>query len=127
MTASYKVPLKFDEARSYECWKNEVNIWTQVTELEKKEHALPVAFGMEGRTKHIAMEISADEDELDIDNGMALIRKVSGVFQEGKDRAYVCTYVKNRQLALMACLDLKFSSMKSILKRIFGGKTPSSF
>lgn len=34
-----------------------------------------------------------------------------------------CLDIKDRQLALTACTDLKFASMKSALKRIFGGKT----
>ncbi len=33
---------------------------------------------------------------------------------------------KNRQLALTACTELKFSSMKSALKPIFGGKSTGS-
>jgi len=34
-----------------------------------------------------------------------------------------CLEEKSRQLALTACTDLTFASMKSALKRIFGGKT----
>ena len=34
-----------------------------------------------------------------------------------------CLDVKNRQLALTACTNLKFADMKSALQRIFGGKT----
>ncbi len=37
-----------------------------------------------------------------------------------------CLDEKNRQLALTACAELKFSSMKSALKRIFGGKSTGS-
>lgn len=37
-----------------------------------------------------------------------------------------CLDVKNRQLALTACTDLKFADMKSALQRIFGGKTPGT-
>lgn len=33
----------------------------------------------------------------------------------------VCLDTKGRQLALTACTDLTFASMKSVLKRIFGG------
>lgn len=68
MAANYKIPPKFDEARSYESWKNEVNVWKRVTELEKKKQALAVALGLEGRAREIAMEIPADD--LDKDTGM---------------------------------------------------------
>ena len=173
MAVNYKIPPKFDEARSYESWKNEVNIWKRVTELAKKKQALAVALGLEGRAREVAMEIPADD--LDKDNGMdTLLEKLDGVFQlEEKDRAYeaysqfdrmtkdaavsmadyiidfeqrynrikkydmklpdavlafklldtACLDEKNRQLALTACPDLKFSSMKAALKRIFGGTT----
>lgn len=176
MASSYKVPPKFDEARPYECWKNEVNIWTRVTELDKKKQALAVALGLEGRAHETAMEIPAED--LDSDNGMAtLMAKLDDVFlKEEKDRAYeaysyfdgitknssvsmadyiidfeqrynrmkkynmtlpdavlafklldtACLDEKNRQLALTACTELKFSSMKSALKRIFGGKSTGS-
>ncbi len=169
MVSSYKVPPKSDEARPYECWKNEVNIWTWVTELDKKKQALAVALALEGRARETAMEIPAEY--LDNDNGMAtLMTKLDDVFlKEEKDCAYeaysyfdgitknglvsmtdyiidfeqqynkmkkynmmlpdavlafklldtACLDEKNRQLALTACTELKFSSMKSALKRIF--------
>lgn len=34
--------------------------------------------------------------------------------------------MKDQQLALTACMDLTFASMKSALKRIFGGKVSTS-
>ncbi|CAL9706623.1 unnamed protein product [Knipowitschia caucasica] len=49
MVSNYRVPPKFDEARPYECWKNEVSIWRLVTELDKTKQALAVALGLEGR------------------------------------------------------------------------------
>lgn len=88
MAASYKVPPQFDEARPYECWKNEVNIWTRVTDLDKKKQALAVALGLEGRARETTMEIPAED--LDRDKGMAtLMAKLDGMFlKEEKDRAY---------------------------------------
>ena len=88
MAANYKVPPKFDEARPYECWKNEVNIWRRVTELDKKKQAVAVTLGLDGRARETAMEIPADD--LDSDDGMAtLFTKLDEVFlKEEKDRAY---------------------------------------
>lgn len=81
MAANYSVPPKFDEARPYECWNNEVNIWRRVTELDIRKQALAVALGLEGRAKEIAMEIPAED--LDNDNGMdTLFMKLDGVFEE---------------------------------------------
>lgn len=176
MAANYKVPPKFDETRPYECWKNEVNVWKRITELDKKKQALAIALGLEGRAREIAMEISADQ--LDQDDGMeTLLAKLDGVFlREEKDRTYeayshfdriskdssvsmedyiidfeqrynrmkkynmalpdavlafklldtACLDRKDRQLALTACTELTFTSMKSALKRIFGGKPGAS-
>lgn len=172
MVSNYKVPPKFDEARPYECWKNEVSIWRLVTDLDKKKQALAVALGLEGRARETALEIPAAD--LNKDDGMeTLLAKLDAVFlREEKDRAYeayshfdsiskdnamsmtdyiidfeqrynrmknynmtlpdavlafklldtACIEEKSRQLALTACTDLTFASMKSALKRIFGGK-----
>ena len=88
MVASYKVPPKFDKTRPYEGWKNEIDIWTRVTELDKKKQALAIALGFEGRARESAMEIPAED--LDSENGMeTLLAKLDSVFlKEEKDRAY---------------------------------------
>lgn len=86
MAANYRVPPKFDETRPYECWKNELDIWRRVTDLDKKKQALAVVLELEGRARKIAMEIPAEE--LDDDNGMTtLLAKLDGVFEE-EDWAY---------------------------------------
>ncbi|CAL9697179.1 unnamed protein product [Knipowitschia caucasica] len=88
MVSNYRVPPKFDEARPYECWKNEVSIWRLVTELDKTKQALAVALGLEGRARETALEISAVD--LNKDDGMeTLLAKLDAVFlREEKDRAY---------------------------------------
>lgn len=173
MVSNYRVPPKLDEARPYECWKNEISIWKLVTDLDKKKQALTVVLGLEGRARETALEIPAND--LNEDDGMeTLLAKLDEVFlREEKDRAYeayshfdsiskdsavsmadyiidfeqrynrmkkynmtlpdavlafklldtACLEEKSRQLALTACTDLTFASMKSALKRIFGGKT----
>lgn len=176
MAGTYRTPPTFDEGRPYESWKNEVAVWTRVTELEKKKQALAVALALSGRAREAAMEIPVDD--LNKDSGMdTLLRKLDEMFlKEEKDRIYeaysnfdqikresgvsmtdyiiefeqrysrmrkykmelpdavlafklldtACLDMKDRQLALTACADLTFSSMKSALKRIFGGKLPTS-
>uniref|UniRef100_A0AAV2KYC4 Integrase catalytic domain-containing protein n=1 Tax=Knipowitschia caucasica TaxID=637954 RepID=A0AAV2KYC4_KNICA len=88
MVSNYRVPPKFDEARPYECWKNEVSIWRLVTELDKTKQALAVALGLEGRARETALEISVVD--LNKDDGMeTLLAKLDAVFLiEEKDRAY---------------------------------------
>lgn len=176
MVSNYRVPPTFDEGKPYESWKNEVAIWTRVTELEKKKQALAVALALSGRARETAMEIPVDD--LNKDTGMnTLLLKLDDLFlKEEKDQTYeaytsfdrimkdsgvsmtdyiidfeqrysrmrkykmelpdavlafklldtACLEVKDRQLALTACTDLTFASMKSALKRIFGGKSAST-
>ena len=171
--ANYKIPPTFDEGKPYESWKNEVQMWTRVTELGKKKQALAVALALTGRARETAMEVPIDD--LNKDAGMTtLLDALDKLFlKEEKDVTYeaysnfdritrdsdvsmtdyiidfekrylrmrkykmelpdavlafklldtACIEVKDRQLALTACTDLTFASMKSGLKRIFGGKT----
>ncbi len=176
MASNYRVPPTFDEGKPYESWKNEVGIWTRVTELEKSKQALAVALALSGRARETAMEIPVDD--LNADTGMTtLLAKLDDLFlREEKDRTYeaytsfdrivrdsnvsmtdyiidfeqrysrmrkykmelpdavlafklldtACLDVKDRQLALTACADLTFASMKSALKRIFTGNASAS-
>ncbi len=84
----YKVPPSFDEKKSYESWKNEVEIWRLVTALDKKKQALAVALSLTGRARDSALEISAVD--LNTDDGMTtLLTKLDSVFlKDQKDRQY---------------------------------------
>lgn len=176
MVSNYRVPPSFDEGKPYESWKNEVGIWTRVTDLEEKKQALAVALALSGRARDTAMEIPVDD--LNKDTGMTtLLAKLDDLFlKEEKDRIYeaysdfdriikevntsmadyiidfeqrysrmkkynmelpdavlafklldtACLDVTDRQLALTACTDLTFASMKSALKRIFSGKSSAT-
>ena len=176
MAGNYRVPPGFDEGKPYESWKNEIEIWSRVTELAKKKQALAVVLALSGSARETAMEIPVDD--LNKDDGMTtLIAKLDSMFlKEEKDQVYeaysnfdrikrdggssmadyiiefeqrysrikkhkmelpdavlafklldtACLDVKDRQLALTACTDLTFASMKSALKRIFGGKSSAA-
>ncbi|KAL2093504.1 hypothetical protein ACEWY4_010816 [Coilia grayii] len=88
MVSNYKNPPTFDEGKPYESWKNEVEMWTRVTDLQKKKQALAVALGLSGRARETAMEIPVDD--LNKDTGMnTLLEKLDGLFlKEEKDRTY---------------------------------------
>ena len=85
---NYKLPPGFDKGKSYENWKNEVEMWKRVTDLDKRKQALAVALSLKGRARDIALEIPADD--LDKDNGMTtLIQELDNLFmREEKDQAY---------------------------------------
>ena len=84
----YKTPPHFDEKKSYESWKNEVEVWRLVTDLEEKKQALAVALSLTGRARDSALEIAAAD--LNVDGGMLiLLTKLDSVFlKEEKDRQY---------------------------------------
>lgn len=85
---NYKVPPPFDEKTSYESWKNEIEIWRLVTDLDKKKQALAVTLSLSGRARESALEIAAEH--LNVDTGMSvLLDKLDSVFlKEEKDRQY---------------------------------------
>lgn len=83
-----KVPPAFDERKSYESWKNEVEIWRLVTDLDKKKQVLAVALSLMGRARDCALEIAAGD--LKSNDGMTtLLTKLDSVFlKEEKDCQY---------------------------------------
>ena len=85
---NYKIPPFFDEKKSYESWKNEVEIWKLVTELDAKKQALALALSLTGRARNTALEVAAVD--LNKENGLAtLLHKLDTMFlKEEKDRQY---------------------------------------
>ncbi len=94
----WKIPPVFDEKKSYESWKNEVEIWRLVTDLDKKKQALAVALSLMGRARDSVMEIAAGD--LNKDDGMTtLLTKLALAYTEF-DRvtresgvSFVCTWL----------------------------------
>jgi transposase InsO family protein len=85
---SYKVPPKLGPDTNYESWKNEVEMWRLVTDLEKKKQALAVALSLTGKAREVALEI--DADELNRNDGLTrLLNSLDKVFEkEAKDLSY---------------------------------------
>ena len=176
MAANFKIPPVFHEGSNYEGWKNEVNIWKLVTDLDKKKQALAVTLSLSGKPREVALEIPSAS--LNSEDGMTvLINALDNVFlsdeQDNSYAAYTCfeqfkkaqnmsmnDYIieferlynktkkfhmelpdpvlafklldscnltnQEKQLALTATTDKTLASMKTALKRIFGGNTTTS-
>lgn len=88
MVSNYRLPPGFDKGKPYETWKNEVAVWTRVTELDKDEHRSQSFLALSGRVRETGMEIPADD--LNKDTSMdTLLAKLDSLFLKGeKDRAY---------------------------------------
>jgi hypothetical protein len=144
MVNNSNVPPRFDKKRLYDSWKNELGIWTRVTNRDTKKQALAVLLSLDGRARDTALEISVEDLNKGDDMG-TLIRALDSVFlKEEKDRAYEAysnfdsvtrdisvamtdytidfeqRYNRMRkydmvQLASTACTVLTFASMRSAL------------
>ena len=86
MVAGYKNPPKLEDC--YERWRNELEIWQLVTDLEKKKQALAVTLSLTGKAREAALNIKAED--LNSDEGMkTLIQTLNKLFlQETIDSAY---------------------------------------
>lgn len=167
---SYKNPPVFREDMSYESWKNEVEMWQFVTDLDPKKQAFAIALSLTGQAKEAALQFKAS-DLNSVDGLKKLLESLDLVFKKDVvDSQYECyknfenfrqsdemkmtDYItdfeqrynklknkhameypdpvlafklldntklstKDRQLALTACADIKFASMKCALRRIF--------
>ena len=86
---SFKNPPAFDpKTMTYEKWKNEIEVWKLVTELDEKKQALAVSLSLKGNARDVAMELKAEN--LAKETGMkTLIDALDKVFKrDDKDRAY---------------------------------------
>lgn len=86
---NYKVPPSFDEKTSYESWKNEIEIWRLVTDLDKKKNqALAITLSLSGRARENTLEIAAHDLNTDTRMDVLLTKLDSMFLKEEKDRQY---------------------------------------
>ena len=85
---SYKIPPKFGPETNYETWKNEIEMWRLVTDLDRKKHALAVTLSLTGKAREAALEL--DADDLNKNDGLVrLLNALDLVFEkEVKDLSY---------------------------------------
>ena len=88
MAMNYKVPPTFSEECNYDGWKNEVEIWRLVTDLDIKKQALAVTLSLTGKPREVALEIPSAT--LNADDGMTvLIAALDKVFlSDEQDNSY---------------------------------------
>ena len=87
MTTSYRTPPVWNEDRSFEAWKSEIDVWKLVTDLPPGKRAPAVLLSLPHQKKEVALELTtaelSGEDGLDL-----LIDKLKASFgKEGNDRA----------------------------------------
>ena len=83
-SVSYKWPPKFDET-GYETWKNDVEIWCDLTDLVPSKRAMAIHLSLDGRARIASSELS--KEELKKENGVkTLLDKLDGLFLPEKGR-----------------------------------------
>ena len=121
-SAGYKNPPRFSE-EDYEQWKNEIQVWKLVTDLEKKKQALAVTLTLTGKAKEAALGNTADR--LNQDDGMdILIDTLDKLFlRENKDLAYESymnfDYFKRKDDMNMSKYIIEFDQRYEILTCVF--------
>jgi len=60
MAVGYKNQPKFEE-ECYARWKNELEIWQLVRDLEKKQQALAVTSSLTGKDREAALSIKTED------------------------------------------------------------------
>ncbi|CAB4022650.1 Hypothetical predicted protein [Paramuricea clavata] len=145
MDSKFINPPKYHN--DYRTWKQEIELWTKVTGLAKAKQGIAVCLTLDGKAKEATTEsdyeayknfdtvrkkpsTSMAEYIVDFDSLYTKIKKREMALPEAVlafkllDGAGLTE--NQRQLALTACSDLKYESMKSTLKRIFGGALSDS-
>ena len=87
-SSSLKTPPLWEDGKSFEKWKSEMELWALITELDKKKRGPVVALTLTGRKREIALEIKAED--LNKDEGLkTLLDKLKLSFgQDETDRIF---------------------------------------
>ena len=84
-SVSHKCASKFDDESSYECWKKDIDIWCELTDLDVKKRALAIHLSLTGRARIASSELEVSD--LKKDNGVnILLAKLDGIFLAEKGR-----------------------------------------
>lgn len=85
MAFDQKLLPKFDENSNYETWKNDIDIWCELSDLSAKKKALAIHLSLSGRARVASSEIPVED--LKKENGVqTLIEKLDGVFLADEGR-----------------------------------------
>ena len=79
-----KVPVFDSKSEDYETWKKDIQIWSRLTDIEKKKQALAVHLSLSGRARQATSELKIDQ--LESDNGLkTLLEKLDRIFMQDEN------------------------------------------
>ena len=80
-----RMPPAFDDENSYEIWKEDLEIWCDLTDVVATKQALAVRLVLTGRARNAASQVK--REDLKKENGVAiLLKKLDSVFLVDKGR-----------------------------------------
>ena len=84
-------PPVLDDSVVYETWRKEIELWQEVTDIDKKKQAVTIYFALRGKARDACIEIS--KSELLADDGVSkLIKKLDDLFLIDKNRRAFLAY-----------------------------------
>ena len=97
---STKWPPLLESDEQYEVWKNDVNIWCKLTDLQPTKQALAIHLSLKGRARSASSEV--DVADLEKDTGVkTLLDKLDELFLPDAGRrqftAFQSLYILRRQ------------------------------
>ena len=79
-----KIPTFDSQTDDYDVWKKDIDIWTRLTDLDKKKQALAVHLSLNGRARQATSELEVEK--LECDDGIKnLIERLDRVFLQDKN------------------------------------------
>ena len=84
-SASYnKAPPLLSPSKTYSDWKKLINIWTELTTLDKKKQGPALVLTVEGMAQEAALELS--QDQITAENGVKhiLVVRLDKIYEKDK-------------------------------------------
>ena len=90
--SSYKHPPQLDE-KDYTQWKNEVELWEMLTDMDKKKQGLAIALSLTGKARELATSI--DREKLTSEEGVKhVLNELDKLFEKERTFLMYDAYMK---------------------------------
>ena len=86
-----KNPPVLENLENYEQWREDVMMWSEITDLSKKKQALAVHLTLKGQAREVANQVTT-EDKCKDDGLKTLLDKLDEVFMQESERRQFMAY-----------------------------------
>ena len=106
MANKYKNPPSLGDDSNYEQWKQAVELWKTVTDIDKSKQGAALALSIDGKAREIALNL--DRTKLNSEGGVEyLVKELDAIFEKDKtDKTYETyelfdKYRKNDEISMI--------------------------